>query len=268
MNQTVRGQAIVVTGAAGGIAAPAIAALRQREARVLGIDLDAGDGIIAADVADPAAVERAVDEAARRLGGIDILITCAGIGRAQDSGDPPNAESLRTLEVNFLGTWNTTAAALPYLLRRRGHVVTVASGLAAVRMPWVASYSASKRAVVAFSDSLRIEYHGRLTVTTVYPGYIRTPIHEHAAAQGAALQGVVPEEPVERAVDALLRACEQRPRSVATSAQVRVGMTLSTLFPAITDRVALAMLRRQRRLRPDPVFVRGAGESTVERSTA
>lgn len=255
MSFRVRGQAIVVTGASGGIAGPAIAALREREARVVGIDVTAGEGIIAADVTDTAALRRAMEEAAERLGGIDVLITAAGIGRAQDSGAFIDSESRRTLEVNFLGTWNSVAAALPHLLARRGHVVTVSSGLAGVTMPWVAAYAASKRAVAAYSDVLRLEYRGRLTVTTVYPGYIRTGIHEHAAAQGAALEGVIPAEPVERAVEALLRACIERPRSVWTTRNVRAAMRVSSLLPGLADSAASRMLARQLRLRGAPSFV-------------
>ena len=56
----------------------------------------------------------------------------------------------------------------------------------------------SKRGLVGYSDALRAEYAGELTVTTVYPGYIRTPIHDAAAEQGVGLEGMVPAEALER----------------------------------------------------------------------
>jgi NAD(P)-dependent dehydrogenase (short-subunit alcohol dehydrogenase family) len=59
--------------------------------------------------------------------------------------------------------------------------------------------------VVAYSDVLRLEYGDRITVTSVYPGYIRTAIHERSAAAGVPLEGAVPVERVEDAARARLR---------------------------------------------------------------
>lgn len=184
------GRRIVVTGAAGGIGSAAVAALRNRGASVAGVDLIGDDDVVAGDVTDPDAIDAAMERCAERLGGIDILVNNAGIGRAQDAGDFPDAASHAVMEVNFFGAWNATAAAMPHLLESHGHVVNVASGLALVDLPFAAAYSASKRALVAYSETLRIEYRGRITVTTVYPGYIRTSIHDAAAAAGASLEGV------------------------------------------------------------------------------
>ena len=93
------------------------------------------------------------------------------------------------LDVNLLGPWRVTAAALPALRESRGRVVNVASGLAHLTVPFATAYTMSKRGVVAYSDSLRLEHGDAITVTTVYPGYIRTPIHERSAAAGVAARG-------------------------------------------------------------------------------
>src|SRR5262249_19897880 len=84
-------------------------------------------------------------------------------------------------DVNFFDAWNATAAAMPELVAAGGHVVNVLSGLAVVDFPFAAAYSASKRALEAYSNALRIEYAGRVTVTALYPGYVRTAIHRRGA---------------------------------------------------------------------------------------
>jgi NAD(P)-dependent dehydrogenase (short-subunit alcohol dehydrogenase family) len=247
------GARVVMTGALGGIGVATAQALRDRGARVVGIDLVNGPDVVAADVTDAESVRAAMAEAAERLGGIDLLVNLAGIGRAQDAGDLPDAEARRVLDVNFWGTWHATAAALPWLTDSRGHVVVTASGLAVVNMPWAAAYAASKRAVSAYADTLRIEYDGRVSVTVVNPGYVRTPIHEVPAASGASLEGVVPPDSMADVTRAYVRACVDRPRSIATSARTAFGLTLASRRPALMDR--LVRLGNKRLGRPDPTFV-------------
>ena len=160
---------VVVTGAAGGIGSAALGALRARGERVEGIDLLGGDDLVQGDVTERESIGAAIETCAQRLGGIDVLVNNAGIGLPGDAGDFPGAAGHAVMEVNFFGAWNATAAAMPYLLDSRGHVVNVASGLAIVDVPFAAAYSASKRALAAYSAALRIEYAGRIGVTTVYP---------------------------------------------------------------------------------------------------
>jgi short-subunit dehydrogenase len=249
------GLRVVITGAGGGIGSAATAALRARGAQVCGIDR-LGDGeVIGADVRDAEAVRAAVDEAAARLGGIDVLVNNAGIGTAQDAGALPDALARATLEINLLGAWITTAAALPHLLRSsRGHLVNVASGLALVAVPYAAAYSASKRGLAAYSDSVRLEYRGRMTVTTVYPGYIRTAIHEGPAAHGVALEGMVNADRVEQAAAALVRACSHRPRELSTSHTTALSLSLARHLPRLVEAVVarrVAARRRSGAMEPD-----------------
>ncbi|QOR67165.1 SDR family NAD(P)-dependent oxidoreductase [Cytobacillus suaedae] len=107
------GKRILITGAGGGIGSDAMRYLKEEGATVLGIDLNAGEDILKADIRDVEEVKKAVDEVIKRLGGIDILINNAGIGRGQDSGDFPDEQARLIMEVNFFGTWNMTAAAMP-----------------------------------------------------------------------------------------------------------------------------------------------------------
>ena len=250
------GVRVVITGARGGIGAATTAALRARGAAVCGMDLRGDGEVIAADVRDAEAMQAAVDEAAGRLGGIDVLVNNAGIGTAQDAGAAPDAHARATLEINLLGAWTTTAAAMPHLLRSgKGHIVNVASGLAIVAMPYAAAYSASKRGLAAYSDSVRLEYRGRVTVTTVYPGYVRTPIHEGPAAQGVALEGLVNADSVEQAAAALVRACSHRPRELSTSRTTALSLTVARHLPRLVEAVvARRMEAACRRGRIEPSF--------------
>ncbi|HEX2196254.1 MAG TPA: SDR family NAD(P)-dependent oxidoreductase [Actinomycetota bacterium] len=251
-----RGRRIVVTGGAGGIGSAAIAALRERGANVEGIDLLGTGKLVAGDVTDPDAIRAAMETCAHRLGGIDVLVNNAGIGRPQDAGDFPDAAAHAVMEVNFFGAWNATAAALPYLLESRGHVVNVASGLAIVDIPFAAAYAASKRALVAYSETLRVEYRGRVTVTTVYPGYIRTSIHDAAAASGASLEGLVRADTVEGAAVAIVRACVKRPKAIATSRLSTLELWAARRFPQATAATIARRVTRWKRQRPAPGFVR------------
>lgn len=242
------GKRVLVTGARGGIAGASTAALRAGGATVCGVDLRPGDGdgddIIAADVRDPEAMQMAVAAAVERMAGLDILVNCAGIGTAQDAGSMPGDEVRRSIDINLLGPWITTAAALPHLLASKGHVVNVTSVLAVISLPFASAYSASKHALDAYSNCLRIEYHDRVSVSTVRPGYIKTPIHDGPAQRGVSLEGVTNEDSVEQAAAAIVRACTHRPRTVVTSRTTAAGIWFGQHLPRLVER---AIIRRGHR---------------------
>ena len=168
-------------------------------------------------------------EAVERLGGVDVLVNNAGVGFAQSAGERPDDRARRSLEVNLLGPWRVTAAALPALRESRGRVVNVASGLSFLTVPFATAYCMSKRGLVAYSDALRAEFGDEITVTTVYPGYIRTPIHDAAADEGIGAAGDGPGGAArERGRDARPRGARPaapRPRDdAARDAQLRAAL--------------------------------------------
>jgi NAD(P)-dependent dehydrogenase (short-subunit alcohol dehydrogenase family) len=236
---------VLITGAASGIGAATAAELRRQGARVVGLDLNPGDDVIKCDVRDQESIEGAVAEAIGRLGGLDVLINNAGIGTPQSAGLPPDDAALAVLDVNLIGPWRVTAAALPALREARGRVVNVASGLAHMALPYATAYCMSKRGLVAYSDALRIEHGDAITVTTVYPGYIKTPIHDASQEQGFALEGSVPEESLEDAARRMARAALGPPvRDLATTPR---GTIVYALLRHTPRRVVDWAMRRQLR---------------------
>ena len=240
---------VLITGAANGIGAADVQELRSRGAHVVGLDLN-GDGsdVIACDVREQAAIDSAVAQAIERLGGgLDVLINNAGIGIPQSAGKAPDDEAVSVFEVNMLGPWRVTSAALPALRESRGRVVNVASGLANMAIPMGTAYCMSKRGLVAYSDALRLEHGDAISVTTVYPGFIPTPIHDRSNEGGLPLEGALPAETVEDAAMALVRAAlGRRPvRDLATTRKGGVEYALLRLTPRrLMDRVITAQMRR------------------------
>lgn len=236
---------VIITGAASGIGEATAKTLRERGAEVVGLDLKAGDDVIACDVTDQKSVDAAVAAALGQLGGLDALVNCAGIGLPQSATHRPGPDALKVIDVNLLGTWRVTAAALPALRASHGRVVNISSGLAYLAVPFATAYGASKRGVVGYSEQLRAEVGDEVTVTTIYPGYIRTPIHEASQSAGIGLEGMVPPEPLGAAAATIVRAIYGRPvRDLATTRRgARSYKALRFLPKGLVERA----IRRQMR---------------------
>ena len=237
---------VIITGAASGIGEATAEALRRRGCTVVGLDQNADGELIRCDVRDQSSVDAATAAAIERLGGLDVLINSAGVGFPQSAADRPGEDALAVVDINLLGTWRVTAACIEALREARGRVINISSGLAHLTIPLATAYTMSKRGVVAYSDSLRLEMAGEVEVTTVYPGYIRTPIHNASAEKGIALEGTVPAEPLSSAAATLVKAALDpvAPRDLATSRQGAVGYALMRHVPRkLLDRLTLKRLR-------------------------
>jgi NAD(P)-dependent dehydrogenase (short-subunit alcohol dehydrogenase family) len=238
---------VLITGASGGIGAAAVQLLRERGAAVVGLDLR-GDGeqVLECDVRDQASVDRGVAAAIERLDGLDVLVNCAGVGDPQSAGERPGDDALRVLDVNMVGPWRVTAAALPALRDSRGRVLNVASGLSHLALPLAPAYCMSKRGLVAYSDALRLEHGDAITVTTIYPGYVRTGIHSASEALGVSLEAWVPAESLKSAASAIVRAALDRPaRDLATTRRGSIGYALLRIAPRrLIDRLVGGRMRR------------------------
>jgi NAD(P)-dependent dehydrogenase (short-subunit alcohol dehydrogenase family) len=131
-----------------------------------------------ADVTDREVVVKTVGEISRKLGPIDLLIASAGLGFETSALQFKAADFETLIKVNLIGVANSVAAVLPAMLERRnGHLVGLSS-LASYRgLPGMLGYCASKSGVNALFEGLRSELkdHG-IAVTTICPGWIRTPM--------------------------------------------------------------------------------------------
>ena len=126
------------------------------------------------DLADGRAAEAAVVRAAGRHGRVDALVAAAGVDACGPLDEVAAEEWERVVLVNLLGTAAVVRAALPYLRRVRGRVVTVASTLGLRALPAATAYCASKFGVVGFTRALAAETAGEVGVTLLVPGGMRT----------------------------------------------------------------------------------------------
>ena len=131
---------------------------------------------ISADVTDPAAMESAVQQAEAQLGGVDVLVNNAGIGRYGPVHEIPVDDWRRVIETNVLGVFYATRAALPAIRRRGGgQIIAISSGAARQGYPNMSAYCTSKAALEGFMRALAAEVAAEpIKVATIIPGSILT----------------------------------------------------------------------------------------------
>ena len=163
------GRVVLITGAARGIGAATARLAAARGARLSLVGLEpaelervAGEcgpqtAWFEADITDSDALAAAVSGTIERFAGIDALVANAGIATGGPVRITPPEAFERVIEVNLIGTYRTLRACLPALLERRGYVLGVASIAAAVHVPGMAAYNASKAGIEALLDALRVE---------------------------------------------------------------------------------------------------------------
>jgi NAD(P)-dependent dehydrogenase (short-subunit alcohol dehydrogenase family) len=152
----------------------------RRDAAVQVVDSLAGEGhvVAGADLADPDAVKRMVDEVADALGGIDVLVNNAGVFEPRAAAETPyeewQAAWTHTLGVNLVGAANVTWCVLRHM-GAGGRIVNVSSRGAFRGEPNHPAYGASKAGLIAFGQSLaRALGDRRISVTAVAPGFVET----------------------------------------------------------------------------------------------
>jgi NADP-dependent 3-hydroxy acid dehydrogenase YdfG len=167
----------LVTGGASGLGHAIVEKLLAagRAAAVLDLKPPAADvAYEAVDLADARATEDAVRAISARTGGLDAVITAAGIDQPGKLSTVDAADWDRVVAVNLIGTAAVVRAALPDLLRNHGHVVTVASTLGLRALSDATAYCAAKFGVVGFTRALAAELAGEVGVTLLIPGGMRT----------------------------------------------------------------------------------------------
>lgn len=177
---------VLVTGGSSGLGAAVVAAVADAGGRPLVLDVRAPDADVehaVVDVADRVAVEGAVAGLVERTGGLDGVVTAAGIDRCGTLADVEPSQWEYVVAVNLLGTVSTVRAALPHLRTSHGTVVTVASTLGVRAVSDATAYCASKFAVVGFTRALTAELAGQVGVTLLVPGGMETAFFDDRSPQ-------------------------------------------------------------------------------------
>jgi NAD(P)-dependent dehydrogenase (short-subunit alcohol dehydrogenase family) len=265
------GAVVVITGGARGLGLGTAKALTSRGARIALIDRDAdavhaaaqslGGGSlgVAADICDAAAVSDAIAQIADRFGAIDVVMACAGITGWGPALLIDRSDWERTIETNLLGTWRTVKAALPHLVRSKGYLLIVASGLAASPGPGASAYAASKAAVESLGRSLRIElaHHG-VDVGVAYYSFLDTPmvdaIERNPAAMRARAAMPAPVRrtyPIDKAAAATAAGIEHRAPRIIYPGFLRWALLLRGFFGPRSDKPAIKAMPEVERLTAD-----------------
>jgi NAD(P)-dependent dehydrogenase (short-subunit alcohol dehydrogenase family) len=168
---------VLVTGGSSGLGAAVVEAVAKAGGQPCVIDRQApADGVpwVECDLADTRAAEAATRELADRAGGLDGVVTAAGMDVPGRLGDVPAQTWERVVTVDLFATAAVVRAALPHLERSAGTVVTVASTLGVKAVGDATAYCAAKFGVVGFTRALAAELAGSVGVTLLIPGGMRT----------------------------------------------------------------------------------------------
>jgi NAD(P)-dependent dehydrogenase (short-subunit alcohol dehydrogenase family) len=178
---------ILITGGSSGLGAATAAAVQAAGGTPLVLDRVEPTESVAyqqVDLADSAAAAAAVDAAVRETGGrLDGVFTAAGIDACGRLDQVPADDWERVIRVNLLGTAAVVRAALPYLRRSHGRVVTCASTLGIKAVSDATAYCASKFGVVGFTRALAAETAGEVGVTLLIPGGMHTHFFDNRTEQ-------------------------------------------------------------------------------------
>ncbi|XVQ15191.1 SDR family NAD(P)-dependent oxidoreductase [Spirillospora sp. CA-255316] len=206
-----RPRTAIITGGGSGIGRAISERLASEGAAVAALDLDGASATktaeairrsggtaigLKADVTDREGIEDAVREVAEQLGRPTILVNSAGLDGFQPFLDITARTWERILAVNLTGTFNCCQAVVPHTVEEGwGRIVNISSSSAQTGNPMMTHYSAAKAGVVGFTKALAHELgpHG-ITVNTIPPGFIDTPMLRRTEAKGLLGKGIASHE--------------------------------------------------------------------------
>ena len=255
------GRRVLITGAARGIGAALAHRLYERGARLalIGLEPEQLEEVArscgeapweACDVGDRVQVDRTVGTVVEALGGLDVVVANAGIAAQLPlvDGNPHTME--RILRVNVLGVYNTVRAAGPHISHSNGYALLVSSVAAAVHLPLMGAYSASKAAVEALGNTLRIElkssgakvgvaYFAELDTDMTHRGF-----GTKAARQLPATKWFVHITPLESGINGIERGIARRARRVVVPWWTAGAMPFRMVVQPFADRITQGNLER------------------------
>lgn len=261
----VKGKVIVVTGGARGIGLATATMLHRLGAKVAigdvdeaavkesGADFDLGF-YARLDVTDRQSFTSFLDDVERELGPIDVLVNNAGICPTGRFLDEPDEVTERTIAINATGViLGTKLAAARMVKRGAGHIINVASLAGINGVPGIATYCATKHAVVGYTDTVRLELRGTgVHASAVLPTLTNTRMIDGVAS----MPGMRNAEPEDIAAGIVGLITKPKPRLIVTR-QASVMMALTSRLPLRLSEVVT------RALNADQIFAQAAG--TAER---
>ncbi|WP_442594727.1 SDR family NAD(P)-dependent oxidoreductase [Neobacillus sp. D3-1R] len=250
------GKNIVVTGASGGIGAEIakLCAKRGANLTLLARSVDKLEQlkreleqqysikvfVHRLDVSDTDEVERVFHTIYKEMKTIDILVNNAGFGVFREAHEAKINEIKSMFEVNVIGLMACTSMVLPKMREHRtGHIINIASQAGKIATPKSSVYSATKHAVLGYSNSLRMELAAHnVWVTTVNPGPIATNFFNIADEKGTYVKNVQrfmlqPDFVANKVVDAMLT----KTREINLPRWMNLGSVVYTLFPRAFERI-------------------------------
>jgi short-subunit dehydrogenase len=238
--RSLNGKVVAITGGARGIGKTTAQALVRKGCRVALGDLDLepteqaaaelGGGTVAIqlNVTDRDSFTAFLDEAERQLGPVDVLINNAGIMPVTPFEQESDDSIRRQLDINVYGVMVGTQLAVQRMKARgSGHIVNIASSAGKAGVPGIATYAATKHAVVGLTEAVRAECQGSgVELSYVMPITVNTQLIE-GLADKRGVKRVEPEDVAKEIVDAL----ELGKVDVYVPRELRASVVLGTLLP-------------------------------------
>ena len=209
--------------------------------------------VVKTDVGKASDCENLIKSTIKEYGRIDALINNAGFAMRAAFEELPDLTLLENImQVNYLGGVYCTYYALPYLKKTGGRIVGISSLAGKTGVPMVSGYAASKHAIAGFFDSLRmeVEEYG-ISVTMIYPGFVKTEIAERAIGPDGnpvgdnkkRRAGVMTAETCARMI---IEATAKRKRELVMTAQGKLGLWIKLIAPGLVDRIARKAMPKSR----------------------
>ncbi|MGV3488979.1 MAG: SDR family NAD(P)-dependent oxidoreductase [Tuberibacillus sp.] len=259
-----KGRTVIVTGASGGIGRHMVREVSKRGANtiILARSTDKMERLkseiemqydvqvtpFTLDMGDMDRVKKIFEQINLNWPTIDVLINNAGFGIFDYFEQAKLEDIKRMFEVNVLGMMTATRMILPKMLQQgEGHIINIASIAGKLATPKSSVYSATKSAVLGFTNGLRMELAGKgIRVSAVNPGPIKTNFFQIADPEGNYSANVarwmIEPEAVARKVVAVIGT---RKREVNLPLFMSAGARLYQMFPAFVEKVAGGMINKK-----------------------
>ncbi|XEC93435.1 SDR family NAD(P)-dependent oxidoreductase [Paenibacillus tarimensis] len=248
----IKGKKVLITGATSGIgrltaqklidcgAVPIVTGRNETKLKAVTESLTGRHASFVLDVTDDGQVTDAIAKIEAEVGAVDVLLNNAGFGKFESILEAPVSHYSEMMDTNYLGIVRCTKAVLPYFMKRgAGHIVNIASMAGKIGTPKSTGYTATKHAVLGFTNALRLELAGTgITVSAVNPGPIDTPFFDLADPEGTYANNVrwfI--MPPERVAKTIIRVIERRTPEVDLPRRAAAGIKLYQLFPRLSDRI-------------------------------